>query len=111
MAEFVYNNAQNVNTGHTAFELDCSYHPRMSYKKDVDPRSQSNLADKLSAKFRELMTVCRENLHHAQEFQKRAHDKEVKPWSYVPSKTVWLNSKYIRIKRNRNLKAKFFGTF
>ena len=57
------------------------------------------------------MTVCQKNLHHAQELQKRAHDKGVKSRSYVPSDKVWLNSKYIKTKRNRKLEAKFFGLF
>ena len=39
MAEFAYNNAKNASIGHTPFELNCSYHPRMSYEKNVDPRS------------------------------------------------------------------------
>ena len=33
---------------------------------------------------RDLMTTSRENLHHAQELQKRAHDKGAKPRSYAP---------------------------
>ena len=70
MTEFAYNNARNASTGHTPFELNCGYHPRILYKKDVDLRSQSKSADKLSAELRELMIVCRENLHHAQKFQK-----------------------------------------
>ena len=57
------------------------------------------------------MIVCRENLHHAQELQKRAHDKGAKPRSYAPGEKVWLNSKYIKTKRNRKLEAKFFGPF
>ena len=57
------------------------------------------------------MIVCRENLHLAQELQKRAHDKGVKPRSYAPGDKVWLNSKYIKTKRNRKLEAKFFGPF
>ena len=57
------------------------------------------------------MIVCRENLHHAQELQKRAHNKGVKPRSYAPGDKVWLNSKYIKTKRNRKLEAKFFGPF
>ena len=57
------------------------------------------------------MIVCQENLHHAQELQKRAHDKGVKPRSYAPGEKVWLNSKYIKTKRNRKLEAKFFGPF
>ena len=111
MAEFAYNNAKNTSTGHTPFELNCGYHPWMSYEEEVDPCFMSKLADKLSAELRELMIVCRENLHHAQELQKRAHDKGVKPRSYAPSDKVWLNSKYIKTKRNRKLEAKFFGPF
>ena len=65
MAEFAYNNAKNTSTGHTPFELNCGYHPQMSYKEDVDPRSQSKSADELSAELRKLMIVCQENLHHA----------------------------------------------
>ena len=67
MVKFAYNNAKNASTGHTPFELNCGYHPRMSYEEDVDPRSQSKLADKLSAELRQLMIICQENLHHAQE--------------------------------------------
>ena len=111
MAEFAYNNTKNTSTGHTPFELNCGFHPHMSYKEDVDPHSQSKSADELSAELRELLIVCQENLHHAQELQKRAHDKGVKPQSYAPSKKVWLNSKYIKTKRNRKLEAKFFGPF
>ena len=111
MAEFAYKNARNISTDHIPFELNCGYHPWMLYEEDGDPRSQSKSADKLSAELRELMIVCRENLYHAQELQKRAHNKGAKPRSYAPSKKVWLNSKYIKTKRNRKLEAKFFGLF
>ncbi len=57
------------------------------------------------------MIVCRKNLQHAQELQKRYHDKHAKPRSYAPGEKVWLNSKYIKTKRNRKLEAKFFGPF
>ena len=111
MAEFAYNNAKNSSTGHTPFELNCGYHPRVSFEEDTDPRSRSKSADKLLAELRDLMTICRENLHHAQELQKRAHNKSVKFRSYIPSDKVWLNSKYIKTKCNRKLEAKFFGPF
>ena len=101
MAEFAYNNAKNASSGHTPFELNCGYHPRMSYEEDVDPRSKSKSADELSAELRELMIVCQENLHHAQELQKQAHNKSTKPKSYAPGDKVWLNSKYIKTKRNQ----------
>ena len=112
MAEFAYNNGKNASTGHTpSFELNCGYHFQMLYEEDVEPHFQFKSADKLSAELRELMIVCQENLYHAQELQKRAYDKRVKPRSYVPGEKVWLNSKYIKTKRNRMLEAKFFGPF
>ena len=83
----------------------------MSYKDNVDPRSKSKSVDKLSTELRELMIVCRENLHHTQELQKRAYNKGVKPKSYAFGNKVWLNSKYIKTKRNQKLEAKFFGPF
>ena len=111
MAKFVYNNAKNANTGHMPFELNCGYHLWMSYKKEVDPCSKSKSADELSAELRKLIIVCQENLYHAQKLQKRAHNKGVKPRSYASGDKIWLNSKYIKTKRNQMLEAKFFGPF
>ena len=111
MAEFAYNNAKNASTNHTPFELNCGYHPCVSFKKDTDSRSRSKIADKLSTELEELMTVCQENLCHAQELQKSAHNKGVKPRSYASGDKVWLNIKYIKTKQNRKLEAKFFGPF
>ncbi len=65
MAEFAYNNAKNASTSHTPFELNCGFHPRASYERDIDPRSQSKSADKLVTKLKERMVVYRENLQHA----------------------------------------------
>ena len=111
MAEFAYNNTKNASIGHTPFELNCGSHPRMSYKDDVDLCSKSKLADDLSAELRELIIVCRENFYHAQELQKRAHNKGVKPRNYTPGDKVWLNSKYIKSKQNWKLEAKSFRSF
>ena len=83
MAEFAYNNAKNASTGHIPFELNCGYHPRMLYEEKIDSHFKSKLADKLSVELRELMIVCQKNLHHAQELQKRAYNKSVKPRSYA----------------------------
>ena len=88
MAEFAYNNAKNANTGHTPFDLNSCYYPQMLYRKKIDPPSQSKSANKLLAEFRELMVVCYENLYYAQKFPKQAHDKGVKPQSYVSGKKV-----------------------
>ena len=111
MAKFAYNNAKNASTGYTPFELNCGYHLWFSYKEDLDPRSKSRTAEELSSELRELMTVCQQNLHHAQELQKQAHDKGVKPRSYAPGDKVWLSSKHLKTKRNRKLEAKFLGPF
>ena len=111
MAEFAYNNAKNASTGHTHFELNCGYHPRVSYKKDLDPRLKLKTVEELSSELQNLMAVCQQNLHYAQELQKRAHNKGVKPRSYAPGDKVWLSSKHLRTKRNRKLEAKFLGPF
>ncbi len=111
MVEFAYNNAKNTSIGHTLFELNCGYHPRVFFKEDVDSRSRSCSANELVEKLRELMEVSCQNLLHAQELQKRVYDKGVKSCSYALGKKVWLNSKYIKTKRNKKLESKFFGPF
>ena len=68
MGEFAYNNAKNLSTSYTSFELNCGYYFEMLYKDDIDPRSKSKSADDLSAEWRELIIVCREHFHYAQEF-------------------------------------------
>ena len=67
MAQFTYKNANNARTGHTPFELNCGYYLWVFYQEYIDSRSKSKSADKLLAELRELMTVCRKNLYHAQE--------------------------------------------
>ena len=111
MAEFAYNNAINTSTGHNPFKLNYGYHPRVSFKDDVNPHSRSCSVDKLAEKLRELMEVCCQNLFCIQELQKKAHNKGVKSRSYAPGKKIWLNSKYIKTKKNKKLESKFFGFF
>ena len=67
IVEFVYNNSKNASMGHTPFKLNCGYHLRMLYKKEVDPWSQFMSADKLLVELRELMIVCQKNLQYTQE--------------------------------------------
>ncbi len=111
MVEFLYNNAKNASIGHNSFELNCGYHPRVSFEEDVDLRLRSRSANELAEEMRELMEVCCQNLLHAQELQKRAHDKGLKSRSYAAGEKVWLISKYIKTKRNKKLESKFFGPF
>ena len=111
IVEFAYNNSKNASMDHTPFKLNCGYYFWISYEEKVNLRSQSKLVDKLSEKLRKLMIIYCKKFHYAQKLQKRAHNKGVKPWRYVFSEKVWLNSKYIMIKRNRKLEAKFFEPF
>ena len=111
MAEFAYNNTKNASTGYMFFELNWGYHPRVLYKKDFDPRSQSKTIQELSSELQKVMTVYHQNLHHAQKLQKRGHNKGVKPWSYTLGKKIWLSSKYFKSKWNCKLEAKFLGPF
>ena len=57
------------------------------------------------------MTICQQNLYHAKKLQKQGHNKEVKPQSYVPGEKIWLNSKYLKTKRNHKFEAKVLGPF
>ncbi len=57
------------------------------------------------------MTIYKKNLYHAQELQKRANNKAVKSGSNARDDKIGLNSKYIKIKENRKLEAKFFSPF
>ncbi len=111
MAGFAYNNAKNASTGHTPFEFNSGYHPRVFFEEDIDFRSRSRCANELVEELKELMEVCCQNLFYIQELEKRAHDKEVKSCSYASSEKVWLNSKYNKTKRNKKLESKFFGPF
>ena len=111
MAEFAYNNVKNASISFIPFELNCGYHPRVFYEKDLDPCSKSRTVEELSSKLRELMTICQQNLHQAQELQKRGNDKEIKPWNYVPGEKDWLSSKYLKTKWNHKLEAKFLDLF
>ena len=86
--------------GYTRFKLNYGYYSYVSYKKDVNPRSISKVADELTEKLRNLMAAYRENLEHAQKLQKQAHNNKTKPRSYAPNEKIWLNSKYIKTKRN-----------
>ncbi len=105
MAEFAYNNTKNASTGHIPFKLNGGYHPRVSFEEDVDLRSRSCSANELAEELRELMEICCQNLSHAEELQKRAHDKGVKSRSYAPGEKILLNSKYTKTKRNKKLES------
>ena len=87
MAEFTYNNVKN-NTSYTFFELNYDFHPRVSYKKDVDSRSRLKTSDQLATKLQTLISMWRQNLQHAQELWKRCYDKYANPKSCTPEDKV-----------------------
>ena len=57
MAKFVYNNDKNASTSHTLFELNCRFHSRVLFEKDVDLCFKSYLANKLADKLKELIEI------------------------------------------------------
>ena len=111
IAKFAYNNAKNASISYVTFKLNCGYHPKVLFNKNFNLYSRSCFADKLAEKLRELIEVFCQNLLHVQELPKRANNKGIKSRSYIPGKKVWLNSKYIKIKRNKKLESKFFRLF
>lgn len=52
---FTYNNTKNINTSYKLFELNYSYYPYISYKKEVNLRFKSKLVKKLSTKLKILL--------------------------------------------------------
>ena len=111
IVKFAYNNAKNACTGPISFELNYSYHLQISYKENINLRSKSKSINKLSVKLKEVMIICWKNLYCIKKLQKLAHNKGIKPKSYTLENKFWLNSKYIKTKQNRKLKAKFLQFF
>lgn len=97
--------------GHILFEVNCSYHLRDSYKKDVDLNSKSRSEDTIGIPLLELMFVCKDNLKYVEKLEKRFHNKFVKLESYISSQKFWLNAKHIKTKQNRKLEATICSIF
>ena len=57
MIMFIYNITKSSNSSHMLFNLNCRYYFHVFYKKDLDLRLKSRIAEELSSKFQELMTV------------------------------------------------------
>lgn len=43
--------------------------------------------------------------------EKRYHNKITKPKNYAPGNKIWFNTKFIKIKQNIKLEAKFYKSF
>lgn len=111
MTKFTYNNIKKASISHISFKFNSSLYPRVSYKEDVSLRFKLKSGKKLSIKLIKLMTIYYKNFHYAQKLQKWAYNKVVKLKSYVFGNIHWLNNKYMKIKQNWQLKAKFFNLF
>ena len=111
MAKLADNNANNASTDYIISKLNISYHSKVLFKENINSHSRSYSTDKLAEKLRELIEVCYQNLFYIQKLHKRLYNKGIKSCSYVLDEKVQLNSKYIKIKKNKKLKNKFFGIF
>lgn len=98
MAKFIYNNPNYVNTSHIVSELNCKYYLCVFFENKTNLCSKSCLAKELAKELRDLMLICQQNLFHTQKISIKIYNKGRKPWIYMPSKKVWLNSKYLKIK-------------
>ena len=65
MAKFAYHITKNASTGHMLFKRNCGFYSQAFNKKDINPYSQSKLANKLAIELREQMAACKKNLQHA----------------------------------------------
>ena len=111
MAEFTNNNAKNASTSHSLFELNCGYHPRDLFENDINPCLKFRFTNKLAKKLKKLIDVYFQNLFHTRDLSKKPHEKRVKSRSYISNKNIWLNSKYIKTKKNKKLENKFLRLF
>ena len=57
MTEFAYNNIKNANIEYTFFKFNCRYYLYISPKKDISLYFRSKIANELTKKLRNLMTI------------------------------------------------------
>ena len=62
IAKFAYNNVKNTSIGYMSFKINGGYHPHVFYKEDIDLYFKSKVADELTKKLKNLITICKENL-------------------------------------------------
>ena len=92
MAEFTYKNITYISSNQTFFKFHCGYYFCVFYKKGLNFCSKSKGANELASNLKKLMTLCQKNRFYAQELQKQADDKSVKPKNYTFSNKIWLNN-------------------
>ena len=111
MVKFAYNNTKNISTGYMLFKLYFKYYFWVFYEKNINSCFKFKSKNKLLTELQELITIYSKTLYYIQEFQKQGHNKKIKPRNHASNNKIWFNSKYIKIKQNRELEAKFFDLF
>jgi RNase H-like domain found in reverse transcriptase/Integrase zinc binding domain/Chromo (CHRromatin Organisation MOdifier) domain len=105
MAEFAMNNAVNVSTGRTPFELNQGWHPRTPLGEEIHRQhnSQAPMATAFVANWQQRMREAKELIQVAQARMKQFVDKgKVEPVFKVGDK-VMLSTKNIRLKRGNGV--------
>ena len=63
--------------------LNCAYHIKIFYKKNINLCSKYKSLDKSLVKLQELITICHKNIYHTQKCQQQANNKGVKCINYA----------------------------
>ena len=111
IAEFAYNNAKNSVTDISPFETNLGYSPRISWDENIDSKSRSQTAVDNAKHLFTLMNVYKDAILTAQQSQTEYVNKHRKSRDYKVDDLIWLNTKYLKTKRNRKLKFKNFDPF
>lgn len=66
-----------MSISYTTFELNCGYYFKISYKKDINLRSQSKKVDELLRKLHDQIMFYYKNFSHTQKLQQKVNDKNI----------------------------------
>ncbi len=100
IADFAYNNIENISIDYTLSKLNCEYHQKSFFENKTNLQLRFCFANKLANKLKKWIEICYQNQLYIDQQLKRAYDREVKSHSYTFNEKVLLNSKYIKIKQN-----------
>ena len=100
MTEFTYKNVKNASISHTSLKLNCSYHPQVFFKDNIDFCSKYYFANQTGKRAKKINRYLPIKPIPRSKTPKKLYDKGVKPQNYASGEKIWLNSKYIKIKQN-----------
>lgn len=100
-----------MNTSNILFELNCSYHPCISFKDNNNLYSNFSLASKLANKPKDLILIYEQDELYSQELLIWANNNSINSCNYKLFEKIWLNNKFIKTKPNSNLKANYFKSY